>query len=55
MYPVHFRRDDLDTTFDKVANTPGVEVLEEPATRPWSTRDAAVRDRAGNKLRLEQA
>jgi catechol 2,3-dioxygenase-like lactoylglutathione lyase family enzyme len=54
LYPVHFRSDDLDATFDKVAATPGVEVLEEPATRPWGARDAAVRDPSGNKLRLEQ-
>ena len=24
MYPVHFRTDDLDATFDKIANAPGV-------------------------------
>jgi len=55
LYPVHFRSEDLDATFDKVAAVKGVEVLEEPATRPWGVRDAAVRDPAGNKLRLEQA
>ena len=49
-----FRTDDLDATFDKVASAPGVEVLEEPAERFWGARDAAVRDPAGNMLRLEQ-
>jgi catechol 2,3-dioxygenase-like lactoylglutathione lyase family enzyme len=49
-----FRTDDLDATFDKVASSPGVEVLEEPAERFWGARDAAVRDPAGNMLRLEQ-
>ncbi|HLN16787.1 MAG TPA: VOC family protein [Acidimicrobiales bacterium] len=55
MYPVHFRTDDLDTTFEKIAATPGVEVLQEPASQPWGVRDAAVRDPAGNRLRIEQA
>jgi len=55
MYPVHFRTDDLDATFEKVAATPGVEVLQEPASQPWGVRDAAVRDPAGNRLRLEQS
>jgi len=55
MYPVHFSVDDLDGTFEKIAATPGVEVLEEPTTQPWGKRDAAVRDPAGNRLRIEQA
>jgi catechol 2,3-dioxygenase-like lactoylglutathione lyase family enzyme len=55
MYPVHFRCEDLDATFDKIAATPGVEVLQEPASQPWGVRDAAVRDPAGNRLRIEQA
>ena len=47
--------DDLDATFEKAASAPGVEVLEEPADRFWGARDAAVRDPAGNMLRLVQA
>ncbi len=54
MYPVHFRTDDLDATFEKISTTPGVEVLQEPADQPWGVRDAAVRDPAGNRLRIEQ-
>lgn len=53
--PVHFRVDDLDATFDRIASAPMVEVLEEPADRFWGARDAAVRDPAGNMLRIEQA
>jgi catechol 2,3-dioxygenase-like lactoylglutathione lyase family enzyme len=52
--PLHFRTDDLDATFEKVADTPGAEVLQEPDSRPWGVRDAAVRDPAGNFLRIEQ-
>ncbi len=55
LYPAHFRTDDLNATFDKIASTPGVEVLEEPADQFWGVRDAAVRDPAGNRLRIEQA
>ncbi|MBI5105681.1 MAG: VOC family protein [Solirubrobacterales bacterium] len=53
--PLHFSSDDLDTTFDKVAGAPGAEVLQEPVEQPWGARDAAVRDPAGNLLRIEQA
>ena len=49
-----FRTDDLDATFDNTAAAPGVEVLEEPADRFWGARDAAVRDPAGNMIRIEQ-
>jgi len=49
-----FRSDDLGATFDKVSAAPGVEVLEEPADRFWGARDAAVRDPAGNMVRIEQ-
>jgi len=55
MFPVHFRTEDLDATFDRIAATPGVEVLSEPANQPWGVRDAAVRDPAGNRIRIEQA
>ena len=53
--PVHLRSDDLDETFEKIASAPGAEVLEEPGSRPWGVRDCAVRDPAGNLLRIEQA
>jgi predicted enzyme related to lactoylglutathione lyase len=52
--PLHFRTDDLDKTFEKVAGAPGAEVLQEPVSQPWGVRDAAVRDPAGNFLRIEQ-
>jgi catechol 2,3-dioxygenase-like lactoylglutathione lyase family enzyme len=53
--PIHLRSDDLDATFEQVAAAPGVEVLEEPTSQPWGVRDAAVRDPAGNLIRIEQA
>jgi catechol 2,3-dioxygenase-like lactoylglutathione lyase family enzyme len=52
--PLHFSSDDLDATYEKVAGAPGAEVLQEPVSQPWGVRDAAVRDPAGNFLRIEQ-
>lgn len=51
---VNFRADNLDATFDKLATAPGAEVLQEPASQPWGVRDAAMRDPAGNMVRIEQ-
>jgi catechol 2,3-dioxygenase-like lactoylglutathione lyase family enzyme len=52
---IQVRSDDLDATFDKIAAAPGVEVLQEPANQFWGVRDFAVRDPAGNMVRVEQA
>jgi uncharacterized glyoxalase superfamily protein PhnB len=52
---IQLRCDDLDATFDKIATSPGVEVLQEPANQFWGARDFAVRDPAGNMVRVEQA
>jgi uncharacterized glyoxalase superfamily protein PhnB len=46
--------DNLGATFDQVAAAPEAEVLQEPITRPWGARDIAVRDPAGNHVRIEQ-
>ena len=51
---VQLRSDDLDATFDRLAVAPGTEVLQEPITQPWGARDIAVRDSAGNHVRIEQ-
>jgi catechol 2,3-dioxygenase-like lactoylglutathione lyase family enzyme len=44
---------DLDGTFARLASA-GVEVVQEPADQPYGVRDAAVRDPAGNLLRINQ-
>ena len=54
MSSVFLRVADLDAIFARIAAAPGVEVLEEPADRFWGARDAAVRDHAGNLVRIEQ-
>jgi catechol 2,3-dioxygenase-like lactoylglutathione lyase family enzyme len=51
---IHLRTDNLDGTFEKIAASPGAEVLQEPADQFWGVRDAAVRDPAGNMIRIEQ-
>ena len=50
-----FRTDDLDATFEKVRASGTAEVFQEPASQPWGVRDAAVRDPAGNLVRISQA
>jgi catechol 2,3-dioxygenase-like lactoylglutathione lyase family enzyme len=52
---INFSTEDLDATFEKAAAAPGVEVLQEPVSQPWGVRDAALRDPAGNTVRIQQA
>lgn len=54
MRVVHLRSDALDATIEAVAACPGAEVIQEPDDRFWGVRDAAVRDPAGNLIRIEQ-
>ena len=50
---VHFRAADLDAAFERVRDS-GAEVVQEPADQPWGVRDGALRDPAGNLIRIEQ-
>ncbi|MBR7835454.1 VOC family protein [Actinospica durhamensis] len=50
---VYFHTDDLDAAFKQV-NAAGAEIVQEPADQPWGTRDFAVRDPAGNLVRVDQ-
>jgi len=50
---VHFHTDDLDAIFEQVRDA-GAEIVEEPAERPWGTRDFALRDPSGNLVRIDQ-
>jgi catechol 2,3-dioxygenase-like lactoylglutathione lyase family enzyme len=52
---VQLRTDDLDRTFEKVAAATGTDVVQEPTDQFWGVRDVAVRDPAGNMIRIEQA
>ncbi|MFG1948421.1 VOC family protein [Nonomuraea sp. NPDC048826] len=45
---------DLDGLFERLrANS--VEVIQEPAEQPYGVRDCAVRDPAGNMIRIQEA
>ena len=44
---------DLDGTFARLAER-GAEVVQEPMDQPYGVRDGAVRDPAGNLLRINQ-
>jgi len=50
---VHFRSDDVDAAFETV-RAAGAEIVQEPTEQFWGVRDFAVRDPAGNLVRIEQ-
>lgn len=43
----------LDATFEKIRAS-GAEIVEEPTEQPYGVRDCAIRDPAGNLLRVQQ-
>jgi uncharacterized glyoxalase superfamily protein PhnB len=43
---------DLDGTFERL-QAGGAEVVQEPADQPYGIRDCAVRDPAGNQIRIQ--
>ncbi|MGD7789335.1 VOC family protein [Propionibacteriaceae bacterium Y1700] len=50
---VHFRTDDLATTFEQLVAA-GAEIVQEPTEQFWGTKDCAVRDPSGNMVRIDQ-
>ena len=44
---------DLDGTFERLAAT-DAEIVQEPMEQPYGVRDCAVRDPAGNLLRIQE-
>ncbi len=44
---------DLDGTFEKLQAS-DVEVVQEPTVQPYGVRDCAVRDPAGNMIRVQE-
>ncbi len=45
--------DDLDGVFEKLQAS-GAEVVQEPTEQPYGVRDCAVRDPAGNLIRINE-
>jgi catechol 2,3-dioxygenase-like lactoylglutathione lyase family enzyme len=50
---VHFQTDDLDGAFEKL-RAADAEIVQEPTSQPWGTRDFALRDPSGNLVRIDQ-
>lgn len=50
---ITFASPDLDGTFEQLAAA-DVDVVEEPTDQPYGIRDCAVRDPAGNLIRINQ-
>ena len=46
--------DDLDGTFERLQAS-GADIIQEPIDQPYGVRDFALRDPAGNMLRVNQA
>ncbi len=44
---------DLDATFEKI-QAGDVEIVQEPTEQPYGVRDCALRDPAGNMLRIQE-
>ncbi len=44
---------DLDATFERL-QAGDVDVVQEPTDQDWGSRDCAVRDPAGNTVRIQQ-
>ncbi|WP_159603639.1 VOC family protein [Agromyces humi] len=44
---------DLDATFERLTAA-GVEIAQEPTDQPYGLRDCAVRDPAGNMIRIQE-
>lgn len=45
---------DLDATFEQLQSS-GAEIVQEPIDQPYGVRDAALRDPAGNLIRINQS
>jgi len=52
-FGVNLATTDLDGTFELLVAR-GAEVVQEPTDQPYGLRDCAVRDPAGNMLRIQQ-
>jgi uncharacterized glyoxalase superfamily protein PhnB len=45
---------DLDATFARLQAAEGAEIVQEPVDQPYGVRDCAVRDPAGNMVRIQE-
>ncbi|HEU4330100.1 MAG TPA: VOC family protein [Lapillicoccus sp.] len=52
-FAVNLASDDVDETFATLEAS-GSEIIQEPTDQPYGVRDCAVRDPAGNMVRIQQ-
>ncbi|MET8230382.1 VOC family protein [Micromonospora sp. NPDC005298] len=52
-FGVNLAATDLDETFGTLASA-GAEVVQEPTDQPYGVRDCALRDPAGNMVRIQE-
>ncbi len=52
---VNLRAGNLDAVLERATTVVGVEIVQEPTDQFWGVRDLALRDPAGNLVRIEQA
>jgi catechol 2,3-dioxygenase-like lactoylglutathione lyase family enzyme len=52
-FGVNLATADLDDTFEQLQGS-GAEVVQEPTEQPYGVRDCAVRDPAGNMIRIQE-
>ncbi|MET8351473.1 VOC family protein [Micromonospora sp. NPDC005206] len=52
-FGVNLATTDLDNTFAKLEGS-GAEVVQEPTEQPYGVRDCALRDPAGNMIRIQE-
>jgi catechol 2,3-dioxygenase-like lactoylglutathione lyase family enzyme len=52
-FGVNLATADLDGTFAKLEAT-GAEIVQEPTEQPYGVRDCAIRDPAGNLVRIQE-
>ena len=50
---INLATSDLDETFEKV-QAGDADVVQEPTDQPWGVRDCALRDPAGNMVRIQE-
>jgi catechol 2,3-dioxygenase-like lactoylglutathione lyase family enzyme len=51
---INLATSDVDGTFARLQASDAAEVVQEPTDQPYGVRDCAVRDPAGNLLRVQQ-
>ena len=50
---ITFATADLDATFERL-QAADVEIVQEPTEQPYGVRDCAIRDPAGNLIRINE-